>query len=108
MNLYVDCDVEAEGVEYSAFPGSLWASSCRALTLIQFVCPAFVDVCGAANHKQQVGVYTELLGRGGVRTVVHSCLHYKDAIEDHGKRMEDLGLFALVCNQNIAPRRRIG
>ncbi|CAB1102334.1 unnamed protein product [Ectocarpus sp. CCAP 1310/34] len=30
------------------------------------------------------GTWWELLGRGGVRTTVHSALHYVQAIEDHG------------------------
>ncbi len=34
---------------------------------------------------EQVGVYAEILGRGGVRSTVHSALHYVHTIEDHGE-----------------------
>lgn len=34
---------------------------------------------------EQVGVYAEILGRGGVRSTVHSALHYAHTIEDHGE-----------------------
>ncbi|CAB1117012.1 unnamed protein product [Ectocarpus sp. CCAP 1310/34] len=36
------------------------------------------------HARDTVGVYAYLLGRGGVRTTVHSALHYVQAIEDHG------------------------
>ena len=32
------------------------------------------------------GIVKEVLGRDGVRPTVHSCLHFGDAIRDHGER----------------------
>ncbi|CAB1097495.1 unnamed protein product [Ectocarpus sp. CCAP 1310/34] len=40
------------------------------------------------HARDTVGVYAELLGRGGVRTTVHSALHYVQAYEDHGELRE--------------------
>jgi len=49
-----------------------------------------------ASWKQtQVGVYAEILGRGGVRSTVHSALHYAHTIEDHGE-LVFMDVWALV------------